>query len=541
MTKESKEFKGLRLAGYMHALIIGLLVLLLSSCGTGQSTFNDIEFSSAALTDVAWGEQVQVNHSAINASPTVKINYRIDNGLVQTITDFHQQNNRVVFALPEVLGLPALPNFSEPYTISASTYASALTSPQITQYSSRGVIEVTITAGSKKIKRNYQPFGTVEAGEVTVMAQTSNCNAFGNEVVGLGYTKVNEGSAGNLCYVTAGFNTRGTSQAISHLEDNLDYPNAWIDKNVVQALDPAGANSYDPSCDQISGWLDRAAGSGFDMLLSADLLASSNASAAHSAGVTGAGVNVFVIGGGIGANDEFECLDASGNILFEDHDTHVAEIIRLIAPDVNIEDRVVCNAAGNCPTSEIVMALLEVSTTAQNNSGKDLINMSLGGPVANRVLEATLKSIEPGITVITSNGNGPNAPSHYPASYSSGTPTPGSLDNVIAVAASGRESGIWKMAGFNTRNAEIFAPGTNVCVQTATGFRCDTSAATSPENLGITGSSFAAPIATGMAALYLEQSSTNLQPGDVRDCLVDSAQTLPNVIRTIWYDSTVCP
>ena len=157
------------------------------------------------------------------------------------------------------------------------------------------------------------------------------------------------------------------------------------------------------------------------------------------------------------------------------------------------------------------------------------------------MLEATLQSIEPGITVITSNGNGPNAPAHYPAGYSSGTPTPGSLDNIVAVAASARKNGAWSMAGFNTRNAEIFAPGTNVCVQTATGFRCDPTATTQPENIGTTGTSFAAPVVAGMAALYLDGSSQNLNPNELRDCLIDGAKTLPNVLATVWYDSTVCP
>lgn len=539
MTKGTKGFTNL--GGHVRTLSLFLLILLLSACGTSQSSLTEVEFSTTAITDVAWGEQVQISHSAINASPAVTIKYQIGSGPVQSITDFHQQDNRVVFALPAVASLPALPNFSAPYTLTPSQYDTALTSTQIAQYSNRGIVKVTITADSKKIKRNYQPFGSVEVGEVTVMAQASNCNAFENAVTALGFTKVDEGSAGNLCYVTASFDTKGTSQAVSQLDASLDFPNVWVDKNTVQNLDPGNGVSFDPSCDQISDWLDRAGGSGFDMLLPADLLSSSNATAAHNSGVTGAGVNVFVIGGGIGTNDDFECLDASGGVLFEGHDTHVAEMIRLIAPDANIEDRVVCNAAGNCATSEIVKALLDVSTTAQNNTGKDIINMSLGGPLANSVLEKTLQSIEPGILVVSSNGNGPNAPAHYPAYYSSSSPAGGSLDNVVSVAASGYANSNWHRVAFNTRKADLFAPATNVCVQSVTGFRCDPTAATQPENLGVTGSSFAASIATGTAALYLDASATNLQPQDVRTCLIDSALTNPNMSRMIWYNAALCP
>lgn len=529
------------LGGKMRIIFTTFLIGLLSACSSIQTGPTELEFETVAITIVAWGEQVQVNHSAINASPTVSIKYRIGSGPLQSITSFHQQDNRVVFALPELTSLPALTNFSTPYSISASDYAGPLTPSQVSQYSNRGLVKVTITAGSTKIKRNYQPFGAVEAAEVMVMAQAPNCTAFETAVLSLGFTKVDAGAAGNLCYLTVESNTKGTAQAISQLNAGLDYPNLWVDKNTVQSLDPRNGRGFDPSCDQITDWLDRAGGSGFDMLLPADLLASSNALSAHNAGATGDGVNVFVVGGGIGANDAFECLDSAGNVIFEDHDTHIAEIISLIAPDASIEERIVCNASGNCATSEIVRTLLELSVTAQNNTGKDIINMSLGGPLPNSVLERALEAIEAGITVVTSNGNGPNAPAHYPANYSSSSPASGSLGNIISVAASAFKTNTWHMAGFNTRQAELFAPATNVCLSTATGFRCDPSAVTQPENLGLTGASFAAPIATGMAALYLEASSQNLQPEEVRTCLTDAALNNPNLSRMIWFDASVCP
>jgi len=540
MKKQSNNHKK-AFGGNMRIIFITLFIGFLSACSTVQTDLTELEFETVAITNVAWGEQVQVTHSAINASPAVTIKYRIGSGPLISITNFHQQNNRVVFALPELSSLPALTNFSAPYSISASEYAAPLTAAQVNQYANRGLVKVTITAGGTKIKRNYQPFGAVEAAEVMVMAQTANCVAFETAVVNLGFTKVDAGAAGNLCYLTVESNSKGTAQAISQLNAGLDYPNLWVDKNGVQSLDPRNGRGFDPSCDQITDWLDRAGGSGFDMLLPADLLASSNAPSAHNAGTTGDGVNVFVVGGGIGANDAFECLDSAGNVIFEDHDTHIAEIISLIAPDASIEERIVCNAAGNCPTSEIVRTLLELSVTAQNNTGKDIINMSLGGPLPNTVLERALKAIEAGITVVTSGGNGPNAAAHYPANYSSSSPAAGSLDNIISVAASAFANNTWNMAGFNTRKAELFAPATNLCLSTATAFRCDPSAASQPENLGITGSSFAAPIATGVAALYLEASSQNLQPEEVRTCLTDAALNNPNLNRMIWFDASICP
>ncbi len=525
----------------MRIICITLITALLSACSTLQTELTELEFETLAITTVAWGEQVQVNHSAINASSVVTVQYRIGSGPLQSISNFYKQGDRVVFALPAMPSLPALANFSAPYSITASQYAAALTAAEMNQYANRGLVKVTVTAGGTKINRNYQPFGAVEVAEVMVMAQTANCVAFETAVLSLGFTKVDDAAAGNLCYLTLESNSKGTAQAISQLTANLDYPKLWVDKNAVQSLDPRNGRGFDPSCDQITDWLDRAAGSGFDMLLPADLLASSNALSAHNAGATGEGVNVFVVGGGIGANDDFECLDNAGNLIFEGHDTHIAEIINLIAPDASIEERIVCNAAGNCPTSEIVKTLLELSVTAQNNTTKDIINMSLGGPLPNSVLERALKAVEADITVVTSNGNGPNAPAHYPAHYSSSSLASGSLDNIIAVAASAFENNTWQIAGFNTRKAELAAPATNVCLNTATGFRCDPSAASQPENLGITGSSFAAPIATGMAALYLEASSQNLQPEELRTCITDAALNNPNLRRMIWFDASICP
>ena len=526
---------------HTHTWLFSLIATLLGACSTSQMPLSETALEPTSVISVAWGEQVQVTHPAINASPAVTIQYRIDSGPVQTISRFHQQDNRVVFALPSVLALPELPNFATPYTVSAGAYASTLTSSQIEQYTNRGTVKVTISTGSKKIRHSYQPYGAVESGELTVLVQATNCEAVKAAVLAEGFSIIDNTSGERLCYLTAYTESKGTSQAIAHLENKLEFSQVWVDKNTIQTLDPTGAHGFDPGCDQIANWLDLAGGSGFKMLLPTDLLASSNASTAHNAGITGAGIKVFVIGGGIGINDDFECLDATGSVLFEDHDTHIAEIIRLIAPDALVEDRIVCDATGNCPTSEIVKALLDVNSAAQTNMGKDIINMSLGGPLPNIVLERALRAIESDITVISSNGNGPNAPAHYPASYSSANPTPGALDNVVAIAASGFQAGNWYIAGYNTRNAQMFAPGTNVCVQTATSFRCDTSATTQPESIGITGSSFAASFATAMAALYLEASSSNLTPEDVRQCLLDGSVNNPNMNRMVWFDAAVCP
>lgn len=514
--------------------VILSLFLLLTACGIDDT----LTLETTLLTGVAWGERVEVNSPNIANPATVR--YRIGNGAWQTRPVVSQQAGRVVFDLPEVPSLPALPfATTTPYTLSWGQYSSPLSNQQLNQYRNRGVVKVQITSGKKKVNVDYLPYGAVEAGEVTLLAESNqSCAAFLASLPAA-FSVVDSATDGNLCYATLGFSQRGTVQAIALLS-SLELPNMLIDKNTVSGFDPGGARSFDPSCDQIAQWLDPVGSSGYAFLLPSAVLSSSNAAAAHSAGITGAGVNITVIGGGFDSDDEFACVNQQGVTIFDGHDTHVAALIQTLAPGATIAAKIVCDSNGNCPTSEIVKALLEVRQEAQQSPGPDVVNISLGGPLPNSVLERTLQRIEPAVTVISSSGNGPYAPAHYPASYSSGGLNPGPLSNVISVAASGF-AGSWQIAGFNSRTAELFAPGVNVCVSTATGFRCDPTAPTAPDNLGLTGSSWASPIATGMAALYHQHSSQSLSPAAMRTCLTSAAQQSPNLNRMIWFDASICP
>ncbi len=530
----------------MKHIMMGLgLAILLTACGSGiQADPVAVELTTqAVVSGVAWGERVEVSHPTIPASPAATLQYRIGNGPWQSTVAVSQQAGRIVFDLPEVSGIPDLPLAdTTPYAISLAQYTSPLSKQQVNQYRNRGEVRVRIKIGNQNRNLRYRPYGAVEAGEVTLLANlpAEACTAFLASLPPA-FSLVDSTASGGLCYATVGFEHRGTSEAIALL-GNLSAPGLLIDKNTVQSFDPKGARAFDPSCDQILQWLDPAADSGYVLLPPPAILASSNATAAHNAGITGAGVNVTVIGGGFGSDDEFACVNQQGNVVFEGHDTHVGALIALIAPGANIQAKIVCDKNGNCPTSELVRALLEVRQEAQQTpSVPHIINLSLGGPLPNKVLEQSLKSIEAFIPVISSSGNGPYAPAHYPASYSSGTLNPGSLSNVISVAASGLTANGWQIAGFNSRTAELVAPGVNACVLTATGFRCDPTAPSAPDYLGLTGSSWAAPIATGVAALYYQHSSQSLSPTAMRSCLTSAAQQSPNLNRMIWFSPAVCP
>jgi subtilisin family serine protease len=173
-----------------------------------------------------------------------------------------------------------------------------------------------------------------------------------------------------------------------------------------------------------------------------------------------------------------------------------------------------------------------------------VVNMSLGGPLRNSAMFRALQYMQDRVLVVTSGGNGFAAPGHYPASFSSRLPNPGLLSNVISVAASGYNSaGVWGAAGFNTRsNASLFAPGINLCPASMLTFRCKNSLPYSLDDLGATGSSFAAPVVAAIAALYLDNAlpQQSLTPLRLGQCLVNHSRTNPLLDRMVYFDSAGC-
>lgn len=491
---------------------------------------------SARPGGVAWGERVAFSQAVRRLM--------VLDADGQRVAERAFNPPRAAVDLPDAPALPAQ-DVAAGDPLTEKTFFTPLTTAERAAYMHRGRVVLHLTGGTA---RTLTPYGAVSPGRLHALASVRGpCSRFWTFVEAnledpfsvrskLG---VSLEAHLSLCHVTLEIGAQDTGEALRRLEGALEGFRPYarlvseagfvVGRDGLSSLDPPprGEKSFDPTCEQVRRWLDPIGDRGYDVLdmrrLRADLGVS-------GASVTGRGVRVVLIGGGIGRDDDVRC----GKLL-AGHDTHVAAIIRALAPDVRFEAFKVCNAQGVCSSAEIVRALLQAMRVAQQHPWT-LVHMSLGGPLPDRPSFALLKLLGQRfrVSAVVSGGNGPNAPAHYPASYSravapSSAP---SLVNVVPVAATGLKLGAdgrgnagYVIAGFNTRaNAVLFAPGVNLCPDTARRFRCD-AAQGYPNDLGLTGTSYAAPVVTGLAALYTETEGA--LPSRLDACLQNNAATDP--------------
>ena len=522
--------------------LIGTLFLaLLAGCTTNN---DQISLDTTALGDISWNQRVKYPQS-INRLRV----YDANNVLVLS-QDFNPPLSYL--DLPTVPGLSPL---GVGPTIDETSFYVPLTTTEKNLYIKRGRVNLRFANNSAI---NLNPYGEVVSGELIALASVQrvpnqaicqNFNTFINNEIALPMTLmetfgINLNSTTNICFAKFDMGIANTADALTYLQNTLAPFPAYvhnvigttgfvIDRNVNASVDPP-AKSFDPSCDQITKWLDPIGDNAFELVSNTKLLQDLNVvSSAHTNQAVN--VSVTIVGSGVGASDLFQC----GNFFF-DHDNHIYNIIHTIAPYAALRSERVCDANGVCPAGEIVKAFMRlVKYAKQNPTYEILANSSLGGPLADKPTYEMLQMLgDFDIPVIASGGNGPFAPNHFPATYSADVSTlPTALNNVISVAALGFKENIdgngnsgYKIAGFNTRkNAGFFAPGVNLCPTTANSFRCDSGAAF-PDNLGLTGSSFAAPVLTGLAALYTEEIGHI--PTDLSACLQSNESTDPITLQT---------
>jgi hypothetical protein len=177
------------------------------------------------------------------------------------------------------------------------------------------------------------------------------------------------------------------------------------------------------------------------------------------------------------------------------------------------------NCTGDGFGGAIANAVDQVVARHQQSGRPSVLNISLHTKDAEMddLDDAVVAAINSGITVVAAAGNDDNAPGETPYDYS-----PTRLGAVIVVGATTVTDSRWTYSngGSNYGTAlDLFAPGAGV-VSTGTGSDADEAGPAS-------GTSFAAPIVSGIAAMYL-QANPSASPSQVRDAIVNNAT--PNKI-----------
>jgi hypothetical protein len=216
--------------------------------------------------------------------------------------------------------------------------------------------------------------------------------------------------------------------------------------------------------------------------------------------------------------DDFDCQETPYN---DGHGRLVTGIIRIIAPEANIIMLKACDDQGVCPVSSVAKALLYLRNRYQGVPPVDVINMSFGGlPETGDPISAALimdmRRTQPNTLVVASAGNTREAADHFPATLTRQNNT------VLPVAATKYGYFGWELASFNTCRVlleagmtPLGAPGVNLIVNDGSG------------NRSITGTSFAAPIVSAVAALQRQNDPVNLRLGSsLLQHVLDSAAYL---------------
>jgi subtilisin family serine protease len=220
------------------------------------------------------------------------------------------------------------------------------------------------------------------------------------------------------------------------------------------------------------------------------------------------------------SQDNFDCSQTS---YVDGHGKLVTGIIKTVAPEAKIIMLKACNKDGLCSISSIAKALLYLRNRYSGFPTVDVVNMSFGGlpktgdPISQAII-MDMKLSQPGTLLVASVGNTRDASNHFPAALSLQNNT------LLPVAATKLISGGWSLASFNTCTVLIEAgiepfgaPGVNLLISDGYGTR------------NITGTSFAAPIVSAMAALKRQNNPVGLKSGSsLLQNLRNTAQNISN-------------
>ena len=189
------------------------------------------------------------------------------------------------------------------------------------------------------------------------------------------------------------------------------------------------------------------------------------------------------------------------------HGTHVASLAGGktfgAAKKSNLYSVRVLNCNGGAPWSVIMDGLNHVAELVNGTDQPAIISMSLGGLYSVAMDDLVTAIVQAGIPVVAAAGNeGQDACSTSPASNSL----------AITVGASKEGAGMYSYSNGGSC-VDIIAPGMDV---PGASWLCDTC------NISLTGTSMAAPLVSGVAAIYLSLQPL-LTPSKVKQILLDES------------------
>lgn len=183
----------------------------------------------------------------------------------------------------------------------------------------------------------------------------------------------------------------------------------------------------------------------------------------RSEGYTGTGIKVAVIDSGIDEqHPEFHGMVTrkvwyrEGTLLSEDdHGTHVAGTIHLMAPSADIYDYRVFGATGDVGVVEAIAQAIRAAADVNCQ----LINMSLGGPTPSPEIKSAIDyAVSKGVICVCAAGNeGDNNSLTNEISY------PAAYEKCISIAAVQKRNG-FPVAVFSNSNSEVDYAGIGVDV-----------------------------------------------------------------------------
>jgi len=299
----------------------------------------------------------------------------------------------------------------------------------------------------------------------------------------------------------------------------------------------------------------QAAGSGADSWIGLDLVRTFVG--ANTTGLTGRGVGIAIIDSGIAnipdVHDQLAAFydfrktgkAAAANDTYG-HGTHIAATIassgrqngnryKGIAPGARLIGFQVLDGNGNGLTSSVINALT-YATANRAALGIDIINLSLGHPIyesaaTDPLVQAVEKAVHAGIVVVVAAGNIGVSPDTGLPGYG-GITSPGNSPSALTVGSANTSGTVNRaddtVAAYSSRGPswvdgfakpDLVAPGHRVVADTTKStlyngnpaFRFAALPGWSGQYIRLSGTSMAAGVATGVAALVIEANRTTLQ------------------------------